>query len=118
MAKRGVMPPNIDDGGRVLGGMLKQRNLIEAAAYIAIILLFSKVFLFMAPELVRLGFILLLGLPGVLICLIGIGDLSFSEWLMDKRSFKESRTVYPFRIPARKEEKKQNIFWKKERKKK
>lgn len=117
MASREVLPPNIDNDGRIVGGMFRQKNIIEAGIAVFLIFIFQKIFLFAVPSLIKYVIILAIGLPSVLICVIGIGDLSVSEWFMDRKSFKKSKNIYPFRIPTKKTEKK-SIFFKKKKEKK
>lgn len=104
MAKQEIIPPNIDDGGKMLGGLTKRRKLIEAGIAAFITLCINRILaLLFLPILVLSGITLAIGVPSVIICIIGIGDLSVTEWLMDKMSFRKSQRIYPFKIPVKNE---------------
>ena len=112
MASREILPPNIDNDGRIGGGMFRTKNLIEAGIVIFVLYVFAKLFLFAVPPMIKYIILLAIGLPTVLVCIVGIGDISVSEWLFDRRSFKKSQNIYPFKIPTKKSEKRKGIFFK------
>lgn len=116
MASRGLLPPNIDNDGRIAGGILRQRNLIETSIVLVFLWLFYKVVLFAVPVLIKYAITLAIGLPLIAIFIIGIGDLSVLEWLGDRKSFRNSQAIYPFMIPTKKVEKKQRFFSRKRKK--
>ena len=118
MASKSKMPPNIQDDGRTAGGMLRIRNAIETGTFVGLLFLFEKTILFPLPALVKYGITILIGLPVAIISLVGIGDLSLTEWYIDRKSFRKSQAVYPFKIPTKEQEKKKGLFFKKNKEKK
>lgn len=93
-----LIPPNFIEGGTLLGGMFKTRNVIEAGALGAIVGL----------PVLRLGFSLttsiiilcLTALPLVLLALIGVGGSSLSSFVLLFFSYLRNRRVLSQDAPA------------------
>ena len=86
-----LIPPNFIEGGTLLGGMFKTRNVIEAGilgALTAFPVLNLKISLTM-----RIIILCLTALPLVLLALIGVGGGSLSEFVLQFFSFLRNRRV-------------------------
>lgn len=93
-----LIPPNFIEGGTLLGGMFKTRNVIEAGILGAVVGL----------PVLRLGFSLttsiiilcLTALPLVLLALIGVGGSSLSSFVLLFFSYLRNRRVLSQDAPA------------------
>ena len=94
-----LIPPNFIEGGTLLGGMFKTRNVIEAGILGAVVGL----------PVLNLGFSLttriiilcLTALPLVLLALIGVGGSSLSSFILLFFSYLRNRRVLSQDAPAR-----------------
>ena len=86
-----IIPPNFIEGGTLLGGMFKTRNVIEAG--ILGVLTGVPVFSLPLSLTVRIIVLCLTTLPLVLVALIGIGGGSLSEFILQFFSFLRNRRV-------------------------
>lgn len=80
------IPPNYNDDGNILGGILKKRNAVEAGVYLALIFLLYK--LFFSGNIFVLSLFILLALFGAFIFAIGLGDQSVCTFLGLKIRYK------------------------------
>ena len=86
-----LIPPNFIEGGTLMGGMFKTRNVIEAGilgALTALPVLNLGISLTM-----RIIILCLTTLPLVLLALIGVGGGSLSEFILQFFSFLHNRRV-------------------------
>ena len=86
-----IIPPNFIEGGTLLGGMFKTRNVIEAG--ILGVLTGVPVFSLPFSLTIRIIVLCLTTLPLVLVALIGIGGGSLSEFILQFFSFLRNRRV-------------------------
>lgn len=84
-----IIPPNFIEGGTLMGGMLKTRNVIEAGILGAL----TGVPVLKLPFslTIRIIVLCLTTLPLVLVALIGIGGGSLSEFILQFFSFLRNR---------------------------
>ena len=86
-----VIPPNFIEGGTLLGGMFKTRNVIEAG--ILALLIGFPVFHLGFSLTVRIIILCLTALPLVLAALIGISGMSLSAFVLQFVTYLRNRRV-------------------------
>ena len=86
-----LIPPNFIEGGTLLGGMFKTRNVIEAGILGALTAL--PVLRLGISLTMRIIILCLTTLPLVLLALIGVGGGSLSEFILQFFSFLRNRRV-------------------------
>lgn len=86
-----IIPPNFIEGGTLLGGMFKTRNVIEAGI-LAVAVGLPVIGLSLSLT-VRIIILCLTALPLVLVALIGIGGSSLSAFILQFFSFLRNRRV-------------------------
>ncbi|MCI8689956.1 MAG: PrgI family protein, partial [Oscillibacter sp.] len=94
-----LIPPNFIEGGTLLGGMFKTRNVIEAAILGAVVGL--PVMHLGFSLTVRIIILCLTALPLVLLGLIGVGGGSLSAFILLFFSFLRNRRILSRDNPAR-----------------
>ena len=86
-----VIPPNFIEGGTLLGGMFKTRNVIEAGT-LAVVVGLPVIGLDLSLT-VRIIILCLTALPLVLVALIGVSGSSLSAFILQFFSFLRNRRV-------------------------
>ena len=86
-----VIPPNFIEGGTLLGGMFKTRNVIEAGI-LAVVVGLPVIGLDLSLT-VRIIILCLTALPLVLVALIGVSGTSLSAFILQFFSFLRNRRV-------------------------
>ena len=86
-----VIPPNFIEGGTLLGGMFKTRNVIEAG--ILALLIGLPVFRLGFSLTVRIIILCLTALPLVLAALIGISGMSLSAFVLQFVTYLRNRRI-------------------------
>ena len=86
-----IIPPNFIEGGTLLGGMFKVRNVVEAGILAALTGL--PVLKLPLSLTARIIILCLTTLPLVLVALIGIGGGSLSEFILQFFSYLRNRRV-------------------------
>ncbi|MEE0991551.1 MAG: hypothetical protein UH542_01035 [Bacteroidales bacterium] len=85
-----VIPPNFVAEGRVFGGKLKSRNVVEAGIFLVLgILLVLNVPLW--SLMTRTIICMILFVPPAVVALIGVNDGSLSEFIIDALKFRLSK---------------------------
>lgn len=96
-----VIPPNITDNGNVLNGMIKKKNLFESiAVFVAGFLIWSLIKPFIVSGMVKA----ILLIPTVfltMLTLVGFGESSLIEYILEATNFKKKKRVVIFKIPRR-----------------
>ena len=86
-----LIPPNFIEGGTLMGGMFKTRNVIEAGILAVVIGLPVMSLHFSLTA--RIILLCLTALPLVLIALVGIGGSSLSSFILQFFSYLRNRRV-------------------------
>jgi len=96
---RAYIPPNLDDNGGVLGGLVKKRNALEAFIYIGFILLLVKILMPILSPIVLIITFVVLGLPGTILFLAGIDGQPISRMVIRRIRYKKNKGVFTLRMP-------------------
>lgn len=97
---RAVIPPNFDDNGGVLGGLVRKKNAVEAGVFLAI----SMILFFLA--LTRIGSIflsavlLMVAICGSAFFAIGIGDESVISFVISAMRYRRKKEVATLMMPS------------------
>ena len=102
-----VIPPNFIEGGTLLGGMFKTRNVIEAGI-LALLVGFPIIGLSLSLT-VRIIILCLTALPLVLVALIGISGMSLSAFTLQFISYLRNRRILT-KEPSKDDSKKKPLF--------
>ena len=102
-----VIPPNFIEGGTLLGGMFKTRNVIEAGI-LALLVGFPIIGLGLSLT-VRIIILCLTALPLVLVALIGISGMSLSAFTLQFISYLRNRRILT-KEPSKDDSKKKPLF--------
>ena len=86
-----LIPPNFIEGGTLLGGMFKTRNVVEAAILAVVIGL--PIFSLELSLTARIIILCLTALPIVLVALVGIGGSSLSSFILQFISYLRNRRI-------------------------
>ena len=86
-----LIPPNFIEGGTLLGGMFKTRNVVEAAILAVVIGL--PIFSLELSLTARIIILCLTALPMVLVALVGIGGSSLSSFILQFISYLRNRRI-------------------------
>mgnify|MGYP004512907725 FL=1 len=86
-----LIPPNFIEGGTLLGGMFKTRNVAEAAILAVVIGL--PIFSLELSLTARIIILCLTALPIVLVALVGIGGSSLSSFILQFISYLRNRRI-------------------------
>lgn len=87
-----VIPANYIDSGRIVNGLFKTRNFVEAVIYALFMLLFLSSIRFSSTASKISWLIMLIG-PGTLITLFGINDEPVSSFLMSVFRWRKNRRI-------------------------
>lgn len=85
------IPQNFIDTGKIFGGMFKLRNAVEAAILIAVSAL--PILTIPASLTMKAALLCMISLPLGMLGLIGIGENSLTEWLVNAVLFLKNRRV-------------------------
>lgn len=85
-----VIPPNFVAEGRIFGGKLKSRNVVEAGIFLVIGILLTFNFPFWSL-MTRAIICMILFIPPAVVALIGVNDGSLSEFIIDALKFRLSK---------------------------
>lgn len=85
-----VIPPNFVAEGRVFGGKLKSRNVVEAGMLL-VLGVFLTLNLSFGNLTTRAIICMILFIPPAVIALIGVNDGSLSEFIIDSLKFRLSK---------------------------
>lgn len=96
---RAYIPPNLDDNGGVLGGLVKKRNALEALIYIGFILLLVKILIPVVSPIVLIIAFVVLGIPGTILFLAGIDGQPISRMVIRRIRYKKNKGVFTLRMP-------------------
>ena len=86
-----LIPPNFIEGGTLLGGMFKTRNMVEAGILVVVIGL--PVLNLNLSLTTRIIILCLTALPVVLVALVGISGSSLSTFILQFISYLRNRRV-------------------------
>mgnify|MGYP004645490801 CR=1 FL=1 len=86
-----LITPNFIEGGTLLGGMFKTRNVVEAAILAVVIGL--PIFSLELSLTARIIILCLTALPIVLVALVGIGGSSLSSFILQFISYLRNRRI-------------------------
>ena len=86
-----LIPPNFIEGGTLLGGMFKTRNVVEAGILAAVIGL--PVLYLNLSLTTRIIILCLTALPVVLVALVGISGSSLSAFILEFISYLRNRRI-------------------------
>lgn len=99
MYTKSYIPPNINDNGNLLNGLINPRKMIELAILDgSIFVLFMYVLVFI-PPLIRVTIMLVLMLAASLLCLIGIDGYPLSIGLSIYLSYRKNKCEVTMRMP-------------------
>lgn len=101
---RAYIPPNLDDNGGVLGGLVKKRNALEALIYIGFILLLVKILIPVVSPIVLIIAFVVLGIPGAILFLAGIDGQPISRMVIRRIKYKKNKGVFTLRMPIEKKD--------------
>lgn len=97
---RAVIPPNFDDNGGVLGGLVKKRNAVEAGIFLALFAILFFVSLSNIGSILLSALILVIGVIGTVFLAIGIGDESVSQFIFTTIKYRRSREIATLMMPS------------------
>lgn len=95
---RVIIPPNFDDNGGVLMGLLEKRNAAEAGIFLGIMITLLIILAKVISSAIFFAFYIIFAIAGTAIFAIGIGDdsvLQFIIILIKYRSNKGISTLMP-----------------------
>ena len=96
---RAYIPPNLDDNGGVLGGLVKKRNGLEALIYIGFILLLVKLLSNFLSTIALVIIFMVLGIPGAILFLAGIDGQPISRMVIRRIRYKRNKGVFTLKMP-------------------
>lgn len=92
------IPPNFDDNGGLMGGLVKKRNAVEAGVFLALLFLLYKIFF--KFNIFILSIVIIIAVLGAAMLLIGLGDQSFCTVLFNRLKYRKSKTVVTLMKPS------------------
>lgn len=103
------IPQNYNDNGNWFGGLLKKRNTIEACVWAVFILFILNVPLAILTFKVKLIIFIITAVPGVITLMIGCGDETFGDKIIEALTYQNTRCSVTLKKPERIEEPETNI---------
>ena len=99
MFTKSYIPPNINDNGKALNGLISTRKLLEIGILCGAIYLFCTFVLFFLQPIVQMSIMAVLMLFATIICLIGIDGYPLSIGLTIVWNYRKTKAAVTMRMP-------------------
>lgn len=102
---RAYIPPNLDDNGKVFGGLIGKQNAIETGVYLGLIFLLVKLLGIILDPVACVVIFIILGVPGSVVLITGIDGKSVFTVLVEVIKYNSTKGVYTLGMPTRRRKK-------------